>query len=114
MTEVFIGKVKSKEFDYDKPGNWDGYSPDALCKPQHHSSLFWDILRESNAKQTDWGCYVVKMNKSELIDFLDNDKYRKYDREAEMLKELLTSAHTLSDMEEYLLTALEWDGGGWS
>ena len=53
MTEVYIGKVKSIRFDFNKQGDPDGYFPKAMCEPQFHSDLYFAILDEPNTKQTD-------------------------------------------------------------
>jgi hypothetical protein len=113
MREVFIASIKSAIFDYDKPGDWNGYEPAAICKSQYHTDLFWDIMgyvadREPNSKQTDWGCRVIKLKKSDLTVYLDNDKYRKYEFELKCLNYLLKFVQTLNDTDEYLLVALEW------
>jgi hypothetical protein len=40
MREVFIANIKSEAFDYDKPGDYNGYQPAAICKPQYGESRY--------------------------------------------------------------------------
>ena len=117
MTDTYIGKVKSERFDYDIDGNWYGYFPEPICFCKETCKgpyceckakgmrLYWDIVGEvndkkPNTKQTDWGCFVMKMNKADLVEMLSRDKYK---REVSMLN----LAKGLPDTEEYLLVALE-------
>ena len=118
LVKTYIGKVKSVSFDYDIKGNWNGYSPDEICVCKETrkgtdceceawgtSPLYWDIVGEvvnkkPNTKQTDWGSFVMKMSKADLVEMLSRDKYKK-------VVNLLNLAKRLPDMEEYLLVALE-------
>ena len=117
ITDTYIGKVKSVEFDYDVAGNWNGYFPEAICicketrKGDHCvckgwcSKLYWDIVGEvldkkPNTRQTDWGCFVMKMNKADLVEMLSRDEYKR-------AVNMLNLAKALPDTEEYLLVALE-------
>ena len=101
ITEVFIGNVKSEKFDYDIMVESGSY-PEVIGKSTFDSVLFWDILKEDN-KQTDWGCWVLKMNKQAIIDFLRKDKYSGN----VAAKSLLKVANTLTDDKDYLLVAFE-------
>jgi len=131
VTEVYIGKVKSEKFDFDAKGDWSGYTPEPLCDLFFCNKLYWDIVSAVNGqnpktKQTDWGCFVIKFSKSELISYLDKDKYKKSDKPADSLKgfdiyafnattpkdveaskAFLQVAKGLPDNEEYLLVAIE-------
>ena len=123
-TDVYIGKVKSDSFDWDVAGNWNGYMPTPVCvcdwkgrREQGEENaccqcitrasrcIYWDIVgaKEQGAswKQTDWGCFTLKMTKAKLVATLSQEKYK---NEAEPL---LTIAQALPDTEEYLLVALE-------
>ena len=115
LVKTFIGKVKSDTFDYDIKGDWNGYSPDKICfclktdcecEVYGTSPLYWDIVghvidKKPNTKQTDWGSFVMKMSKADLIELLSREEYR---GEAD---KLLSVAQQLPETEEYLLVALE-------
>ena len=58
--------------------------------------LFWDIVDHPEAIKSDWGCWVVKMNKKEIVDFISR-------RESIDNSRLLL----MDDDEDYLLVALE-------
>ena len=81
VTEVYIGKVKSAKFDFDVKGDWNGYKPEPLCDLQFCNKLYWDIVsdvnnKKPNTKQTDWGCFTIKLCKSDLINYLNKDIYK--------------------------------------
>jgi hypothetical protein len=102
VKEVYIGNLKSEKFDYDKIGETPEGSYPEIIGESTYSDLFWDIMEEDK-KQSDWGCWVVKMTKQQIIDFLGKKKYRDYSS----AKLLLSIAETLDDNKEYLLVALE-------
>ena len=125
--DTYIGKLeKTKDFDYDLDNKYMFQNaPDRVClcgfKERRAAgdnsafctcgrvrgrTLYWDIVGEvcekkPNTKQTDWGCFCMKLSKTDLIERLAQDKYK---GEVECL---LTIAKQLSDTEEYLLVALE-------
>jgi len=115
LVKTYIGRVKSDEFDYDIKGNWNGYSPDKIClcmKTECECEVFgtfplyWDIVgnvihKKPNTKQTDWGSFVMKMSKADLIEMLNQETYKG------KAEKLLNVAKELPDTEEYLLVALE-------
>ena len=105
LTEVFIGKVKSEKFDFDKQGKWSGYYPEIIeNSSKYDSELFWDIIGEKpKTKQVDWGCWVLKLNKTDLVAFLSRDKYQ----DNPSIAFLLDIAKGLNDEEDYLLVAFE-------
>ena len=104
VAEVFIGSLKSEKFDYDKIGEdpVNGTYPEVIGQSTYDSDLFWEIMKEDK-KQTDWGCWVVKMTKQQIIDFLGKEKYSDYSS----AKLLLGIARTLDNNKEYLLVAFE-------
>lgn len=104
ITEVYIGSLKSQEFDYDKIGEdpVNGTYPEIIGKSTYDSDLFWDIMKEEK-KQSDWGCWVVKMTKQQIVYFLSQEKYHDY----ASANHLLGIAKTLEDNKEYLLVAFE-------
>ena len=109
MKEVYIAEVKSVKFDYDKPGDYDGCFPPALCPPGGHSFLFWDILRHDKVRQMDWACWVIKMNKREITAFLEKEN-ADHDHKlfTDLVDPLFDFARSLNDEQDYLLVALEW------
>jgi hypothetical protein len=103
VTDIYIAKVKSEEFDYDLKGNWNGYFPENISELEWCSSLYWDILREEKSKQVDWGCWVLKLSKKDLTAYLNNEKYAEYKSVVNLIK----FAETLDNDVEYLLVARE-------
>ncbi|MEA4937377.1 MAG: hypothetical protein VB102_12185 [Paludibacter sp.] len=104
ITEVYIGSLKSEKFDYNKIGEDpdNGTYPEVIGKSTYDSDLFWDIIKE-NSKKSDWGCWVAKMTKEQIISFLSQEKYH----DNNSAKHLLGIARTLEDNKEYLLVAFE-------
>lgn len=102
ITNCYIGYVKSDGFDFETAraggGNSSGYFPEQVTlTPTFYSrDLFWDIVDHSEAIKTDWGCWVVKMNRKEIVDFIGR-------RECVDNSRLLL----MDDDKDYLLVALE-------
>ena len=69
---VYIGKVQSETFDYEiaKAGKGDyyGYFPDRITPYLECNGLYGVIMKHEDAVQTDWGCWVVKMQKEDILD----------------------------------------------
>jgi len=105
VTEVFIGNVKSAKFDYYEQENWHGYYPEVITESGYDSELFWDIIREDRQriKQVDWGCWVLKLSKKDIIKFLSRKKYK----ENSTAQKLIVIANTLEENKDYLLVAFE-------
>ena len=113
FTDVYIGLIKSKDFDYDIEGDSTGYLPTpAMPRPgidEHkhfvgERDLFWDILGSPDGKQVDWGCYVIKMSLPSMLAFLAKDKHTKN----EFAHYLAARAKELLDPSgDYLLVAME-------
>ena len=113
FTDVYIGLVKSEKFDYDKEGNYNGYSPSHALPSLHPSKkpalagerdIFWDILGHPQSKKTDWGCSVVKMTAHEMVEYLSQPKYS----DNEYAKYMISEIKQHLDLHcEYLLTAME-------
>ncbi|MBQ3342850.1 MAG: hypothetical protein IJG84_13195 [Kiritimatiellae bacterium] len=81
--DVFIGMVKSDKFDFDVPGNYNGYMPDPAYEidrpwPTYpgERDLYWAILDEPNVKKLDWGCSAVKMSVPELQAWLSASRWQ--------------------------------------
>lgn len=118
FTDVYVGLVKTERFDYDKEGTPYGYSPDYALeslkvgkKPllPGESVVYWDIVGHSEARKTDWGCWVVKMTGAEMVDYLSREKFARNRFAKFVVAEI--EAH-LSLQDHYLLTALESPGLG--
>jgi hypothetical protein len=120
---VYISQLKDEEFDYDIKGPaWDlQYAPKAIGYPGVRvDRLFKDIVRkvldhDENTKQTDWGTFVIKLTKTELIEFLSKEGYKDTIFPNVLHKKtpafidvntLLDTARKLAD-GEYLLVAQE-------
>ena len=93
--EVFLGKkVKSEK--------WSDFCPEDIVKSVCDGELFWDIVRESVISH-DWGCWIIKFSKNNLIAFLNREKYKKNSA----AKDLLKTARTLGEAKDYFLAAVE-------
>ena len=109
ITEVFIGNLKSEKFDYNKIGETPkGSYPEIIGKSTYDDgitmdTLFWHIIQNERTKQSDWGCWVLKLSKEGIIDYLNQEKYN----ESNAASFLLDIAKALEDNKEYLLVAFE-------
>ena len=83
FADVYIGLVKSEEFDYDIEGANDGYLPTpAMPRPAideqknlfGERDLYWGICHP-DGKRVDWGCYVIKMPLQSILEFLGKVYY---------------------------------------
>ena len=108
--DVYIGKVKSDGFDFDVPGDYNGYMPKPAYEMERpwptyagESALFWAVLETSNARQLDWGCHAVKMSVPELRAWLSAERWAGN----ECAKVLLSKLDGLDPNGFYLLTAVE-------
>jgi hypothetical protein len=124
VVDTYIGKVKSEKFDYDIscPEKYNtGYSPEPIMYiPGDTRRIFMDIVRyvgdkKENTKQTDWGCFIIKMNKENLIKYLS--KYNRdipelenneiYIKRRKEYRNFLLEIEKLDAEKEYLLVAKE-------
>lgn len=102
ITECYVGHIRSEKFDLETVrrggGNSSGCFPEqvGLAPILYSRDLFWDIVDHPEAIKSDWGCWVVKMNKKEIVDFISR-------RESIDNSRLLL----MDDDEDYLLVALE-------
>jgi hypothetical protein len=122
VTETYIAEIKSEGFDFNIPCKEKfntGYSPKPVIYVPERRAIYMDIVRavmdkEENTKQTDWGCFTIKMRKEDLLKYLskynlesleleDNPVYLK---EREEYKNFLNEVEKLGS-EEYLLVAKE-------
>jgi hypothetical protein len=124
---TYIGKVKSEKFDYDIscPGKYDtGYSPEPIIYvPDNTRRIYEAIVRDvfdkkENTKKTDWGCFVIKLNKENLLKYLSRYNYdipelenmknnEIYKKRREEYKNFLIDVEKLDAEKEYLLVAEE-------
>ena len=69
---VYIGKVQSETFDYETAkagkGDYRGYYPDQITPYLESKGLYGAIMKHEDVVQTDWGCWVVKMQKEDILD----------------------------------------------
>jgi hypothetical protein len=126
VTQTYIGKVKSEKFDYDISckEKWNtGYSPEPIMYiPDDIRRIYMDIVRDvidkkENTKQTDWGCFVIKMKKDDLINYLSKQKYNSnipelnnneiHLKKHEEYKNFIINIEKLESEKEYLLVAKE-------
>ena len=69
---VYIGKVQSETLDYETAkagkGDYRGYYPDQITPYLECNGLYGVIMNHEDVVQTDWGCWVVKMQKEDILD----------------------------------------------
>jgi|GEM_PF-4016145 len=112
--QVYISKLKDEKFDYNVE-NQNGdreYAPKPISGGYRLDNLYKDIVHrvidhEENTKKTDWGTFVIKFEKTALVEYL-----LKYQISMEKsfdlgkINSLLRTATELPD-GEYLLVAQE-------
>lgn len=78
-TDVFVGLAHSESFDFDVPGNVNGYMPDILygrdteVKPMllvGRDKVYWDLVGNTFCKKLDWGSWGLKLKAKDMITFL--------------------------------------------
>jgi len=117
---IYISKLKDEDFDYniENPNGDSQYAPIPISSSVRIDSLYWNIFHNENTKQTDWGTFVIKLTKTDLINFLSHKGYAQSglpDYWKSMGKEMPASldVNTLLDCAkkledgEYLLVAQE-------
>ena len=71
---VYVGKVQSETFDYEiakaNKGDYYGYFPDRITPYLESNGLYGMIMAHKDVVQTDWGCWVVKMQKEEILSYV--------------------------------------------
>lgn len=71
---VYVGKVQSETFDYEiakaNKGDYYGYFPDRITPYLESNRLYGMIMAHKDVVQTDWGCWVVKMQKEEILSYV--------------------------------------------
>jgi len=117
--DVYIGDLNDPDF------KWEGSKESSNC-PKRISPFFppntpksvWDAvvdLTKSDkfeGKQTDWGCFVIKMTKKQIKDFIAEfyGKNKKFDLKhlQKQMNELLNFIEGLDDKKQYALVASEF------
>ena len=68
---VYVGNVQSETFDYEiakaSKGDYYGYFPDRITPYLESNGLYGIIMDHNDVVQTDWGCWVVKMQKEDIL-----------------------------------------------
>ena len=71
---VYVGNVQSETFDYEiakaNKGDYYGYFPDRITPYLESNGLYGMIMAHKDVVQTDWGCWVVKMQKEEILSYV--------------------------------------------
>ena len=71
---VYVGNVQSETFDYEiakaNKGDYYGYFPDRITPYLEINGLYGMIMAHKDVVQTDWGCWVVKMQKEEILSYV--------------------------------------------
>lgn len=123
LCQVYIGDLQSPKFHWDG-GNPSGNFPVSLCKafPWLRGSYrpAFDVIEMIEkgrlpGKQTDWGCWVARVNKAQIEAFIDelyqdeNDVITLPETSGNMtsLAQLREFVATLEDQKLYALFALE-------
>lgn len=75
--DVYVGYLDTTDtFNYDG-GDWNGNTPKRITSIFPFSHDVWRLImskmknQEFEGKQTDWGAYVVKVNKEQIIDIFE-------------------------------------------
>ncbi len=107
---IYIGAVKSEKFDYYKPYSGPDktsatYSPERIMDVFPivgiNDPLFSAIMRDKDSVRTDWGCWVLKKTKEDLMVYImENGSFTTCWAIEDM-------GRTLKDGEEYLLVAFD-------
>jgi hypothetical protein len=74
---VYVGNLDDPDFKWEG-GSWDGNVPERLSQEfppmgGHYNSDFHDWVKRSGneCKQTDFGGWVVRLKKSQILEFVD-------------------------------------------
>lgn len=101
VQRTYVANIKDNDFDYEiakaGKGNFSGYFPSSIY-PLRSNGLFSRIIDHKDAVQTDWGCWVVKMSKNDILKHVV--RWGSFD-------DFKALYDFLYDNKEYLLVALE-------
>ncbi len=118
--DVHIGLLDDPKFSWEG-GNWEDNTPSAIS-PLFPTAFgaFGELIDRIESgvyegKQTDWGAWVAKVSKQQILDFIE-DSYaedRNYTDPTymphlyEKMQELLRHVESLDDQKVYALVASE-------
>jgi hypothetical protein len=115
--DAYVGRLDDPSFHWDG-GDWNGNGPHRLSPffPSTHEPVFWEVLRriergDYEGKQTDWGGWVAKVTKVQLLELM-SDLYGARaqslgQRGTDHLSELQQFIEALADGAQYALVATE-------
>jgi hypothetical protein len=105
---IYIGDLEDPSFKWDG-GDWNGNIPRSLYKqfPHKHNpynSIFheWARIAGIACKQTDFDGYVARVNKKQILAYID---YCYGDEASEELEKLRGFVETLDELKIYGLVA---------
>ena len=107
---IYIGAVKSEKFDYYKPYSGPDISSATYC-PERIMDVFpivgindplsSAIMGDNDSVQTDWGCWVLKKTKEDLMLYvMENGSFT-------ICRAIEDMDRTLKYGEEYLLVLFD-------
>ena len=106
---IYIGTVKSEEFDYYKPYSGPAESSATYCPERImdvfplvglNDHLYFAIMSDKDSVRTDWGCCVLKKTKEDLMVYI-------MENAGSFPCAMEDMDRTLKDGEEYLLVAFD-------
>ena len=106
---IYIGAVKSENFDYYKPYSGPDISSATYCPERImdvsplvgvNDPLFSAIMMDNDSVRTDWGCRVLKKTKEDLMVYVRENA-------GSFPWAMEDMDRTLKDGEEYLLVAFD-------
>ena len=104
MTFYDVYVARADDPAYTREGDWNvGNFPNALSPVLYDRNCFYrisDMVQrgEVSGKQTDWGCWMVIVDKTQVLEFF---------RDVHIQKEMLDFLESLKDDQNYALVALE-------
>jgi hypothetical protein len=115
--DAYVGRLDDPDFLWDG-GDWSGNVPHRLSPffPSTREPVFWEVLRriergDYEGKQTDWGGWVAKVTKQQLLEFMTDiygaPEQTTLNNAAHPLHELQQFIERLEDGGQYALVATE-------
>ncbi|MEN8131087.1 MAG: hypothetical protein ABFS45_13005 [Pseudomonadota bacterium] len=114
---TYIGDLSDPEFHWDG-GDWNGNIPQGIGFPfpdtlehyptlGHYNSKFFDWVGREKVtyKQTDYGGWVARVNKAQLLNFI---QFCYGSEPHEEVDKLIDFVNTLEESDEYALVAEEY------
>ena len=112
-SSTYIGDLANPSFSWDG-GDWNGNIPPGISPafpptppPNHYNSKFHDWVAQTDvtSKQTDYGGWVARVDKTQLLDFI---AYCYGSETNEAVNKLIDFVNSLEDAGEYALVAEEY------